>query len=97
MNALQKFRKRPVEIEAIRVTPHNTREVANWVNGEPDAYKKGYAGRAYPDIGGVEIPVLPDQKHVRANWGDWVIRGVSGEFYPCEQDVFAATYEAVSE
>lgn len=29
----------------------------------------------------------------RANPGDWIIRGVKGEFYPCKPDIFAATYE----
>ncbi|KKK69167.1 hypothetical protein LCGC14_2936720, partial [marine sediment metagenome] len=29
--------------------------------------------------------------------GDWVIKGVAGEFYPCKPDIFAATYEAVTE
>jgi len=29
------------------------------------------------------------------SWGDWIIRGVKGELYPCKPDIFAATYEAV--
>ena len=32
---------------------------------------------------------------MRANPGDWIIRGVKGEFYPCKSDIFEATYEAV--
>jgi hypothetical protein len=31
-----------------------------------------------------------------ASPGDWIIRGIKGEFYPCKPDIFAATYEAVS-
>jgi hypothetical protein len=32
---------------------------------------------------------------MRADLGDWIIRGVQGEFYPCKPDIFAATYEPV--
>lgn len=32
---------------------------------------------------------------MRADPGDWIIRGVQGEFYPCKPDIFAETYEAV--
>jgi hypothetical protein len=34
---------------------------------------------------------------MRAEVGDWIIRGVKGEFYPCKPDIFAATYEPVDE
>lgn len=34
---------------------------------------------------------------MRANVGDWIIRGVAGEFYPCKPDIFAATYEPVAD
>ncbi|MFE7744418.1 hypothetical protein [Nocardia sp. NPDC057455] len=91
---VRRFRKKPVEIEAIQVTPHNCAAVADWVNGRPGAYKAGYAGKAYPDIGGVEIPTL--EGVMRAAWGDWVIKGVQGEFYPCKPDIFAKTYNEVS-
>lgn len=33
----------------------------------------------------------------RIDWGDWIIRGVAGELYPCKPDIFEATYEAVEE
>jgi hypothetical protein len=34
---------------------------------------------------------------MRADVGDWIIRGVAGEFYPCKPDIFAATYEPVED
>ena len=47
---------------------------------------------------------MPDAAHVhtlegplRVSYGDWIIRGVKGEFYPCKPDVFAMTYEPVDE
>lgn len=40
---------------------------------------------------GLVIPTLEGDHH--ASVGDWIIRGVKGEFYPCKPDIFAATYE----
>ena len=34
---------------------------------------------------------------MRVDLGDWIIRGIAGEFYPCKPDIFAATYEPVEE
>lgn len=44
-----------------------------------------------PDL--LEIVTL-EGKHL-VSWGDWIIRGVKGELYPCKPDIFAATYEKV--
>jgi hypothetical protein len=41
----------------------------------------------------VEIPTM--EGLMRADRGDYVIRGVKGEFYPCKPDIFALTYESV--
>lgn len=76
---LRKFRKRPITIEAIRVEEGNLEEVARWCNGTAVE-------------GGVQIYTI-DDNIAHANFGWWVIRGVKGEFYPCEPGVFAATYE----
>ena len=45
--------------------------------------------------GGAVIPTL--EGVMRASLGDWIIKGVKGEFYPCKPDIFAATYDAVNE
>lgn len=47
---------------------------------------------ALPDL--LEIVTL-EGKHL-VSWGDWIIRGVKGELYPCKPDIFAATYEKVT-
>ena len=90
-----KFRKKPVVIEAWQVAPDDdqTRQVPPaWlilalVSGECVALIGG----------GVEVRTLEDgadgrAKHV-ADVGDWIIRGIKGELYPCKPDIFAATYE----
>lgn len=85
MSAPQKYRKRPVVIEARQFDLADYDEacdVAAWCGGEP-----------VDD--GCKIPTL--EGAMLASPGDWIIRGVQGEFYPCKPDIFAATYEAVSE
>ena len=48
-----------------------------------------------PPLGELYIPTL-EGTHT-AKPGDWIIRGVKGEFYPCKPDIFAATYDKVEE
>lgn len=83
-----KFRKKPVVIEAMQV-PMNRRElgtsVVQWL------YVHECQNWCATDDGGIDIETLEGRMH--ANPGDWIIRGVKGEFYPCKPDIFAATYE----
>jgi hypothetical protein len=80
----QKYRKKPVEVEAIRFDSTNQREIAAWmgiVNYDPNARLIHIA-----TLEGVMV----------AQPGDWIIRGVKGEFYPCKPAIFQATYEEVT-
>ena len=79
-----KYRKKPVEVEAIQVKSNNISEVIEAL-GE-DTFFIDRAGR-------IVIKTLEGQ--MRANVGDWIIKGIKGEFYPCKPDIFEATYEAV--
>jgi len=81
-----RFRKRPVEITAIRLTPESFKEVVEWA--QPFV-------AAGEDEHGLFVVIRTLEGDVRARDGDWVIRGVVGEFYPCRADIFARTYEAV--
>lgn len=89
-----KFRKKPVEIEAYefqsRVGP-DTRPA--WLM---DAVARGdvvfHPARRGP--GHLTIKTLEGE--MRAEVGDWIIRGIKGELYPCKPDIFAATYEPVT-
>lgn len=80
-----KFKKRPVVIEAIQLefTTTSQQECINFTGGKA---KKGFAGS-------VIIPTL--EGNMTANTGDWIIKGVNGEFYPCKPLIFAKTYEPV--
>jgi hypothetical protein len=94
---MAKYRKKPVVIEAIRNTGE-WRPVVAWLESF------GLGGMAFqpgevPPItrvagGGLNIGTL--EGTMRADVGDWIIRGVKGELYPCKPDIFAATYEEVT-
>ena len=80
-----KYRKRPVVIEAMEpLTIDNYEEIAAWCDG----------GVGFPRpiiyISTLEGLMLADA-------GDYVIKGVQSEFYPCKPEIFAETYEAVEE
>ena len=79
------FRKKPVEIAALQWTGDSAamrRSVHAFVDAEID--ERG---------GELKIKTLEGWMHVSP--GDWIIKGVAGEFYPCKPDIFEATYEAV--
>jgi hypothetical protein len=85
---MPKFRKKPVVIDAVQFTHPNKND------GEMLAHLEGCIGwHATSD--GIVIPTL-EGDHL-ASPGDWIIRGIKGEYYPCKPDIFDATYEPVSE
>ena len=81
-----RYRKKPVVIEARRFTHDNGEEIAEWCGGTPirDPLRR---------VDFIEIPTLEGRMTARA--GDYIIKGVHGEFYPCKPDIFEATYEPV--
>lgn len=78
-----KYRKKPVVIEALQWTGDNRDEIKAW-SGATDWYYR-------PEL---VIPTL--EGNMSAYPGDWIIKGVKGEFYPCKPDIFEATYDPVS-
>ena len=99
----RQFTKKPVTIQAIQWTGRNLREVIAFTDGPPDTRSAhaGMAWDAYVDLvarDGLMIYTLEDGPDRRAKHfadiGDWIIRGVKGELYPCKPDIFEATYEA---
>jgi len=103
-----KFRKKPVVIEAMQFDGswQSGLDVMRWGSGayfvgEGYEHEMRGAGELDGSTGNVlndamaflVIPTLEGDH--RANRGDWIIRGVAGEFYHCINDVFQLTYEAV--
>ncbi|NCC96422.1 MAG: hypothetical protein EOM02_06225 [Synergistales bacterium] len=81
-----RYRKKPVEVEAFRWTGgQDQTEDPVWI---VEAIKKGVVSVSYPYL---YINTL-EGVH-KANPGDYIIRGVKGELYPCKPDIFEATYE----
>ena len=87
---MPQFRKKPVVIEAFQnvVTGH-TQAFPTWLF---EALTSGNITAVSDDA--LDIHTL--EGTMRADKGDWIIRGVKGELYPCKPDIFAATYEPVS-
>ena len=89
------FAKKPVTIAALQWTGKNLREVITFTDGPPDTRTThaGMAWEAYADLvarDGLKIYTLEGK--MLASPGDWIIRGVKGEYYPCKPDIFEATY-----
>lgn len=83
------YRKKPVVIQAIQLGKANAEEIAEWCGGQvveeinPHDETERFVGINIPTLEGV----------MRASEGDYVIKGVKGEFYPCKPHIFAETYE----
>lgn len=79
---MPKFRKKPVIIEAVCWNGSNNQEIEDFVNDAIIIVE--------PDL---YIETL--EGIMMASTGDWIIKGVKGEFYPCKPDIFEQTYELV--
>lgn len=92
----KKYRKRPVVIEAMQFTGHNSTEIEGWFLGLGKCNEFAVVG-IYPGNEGKIILINTLEGIMEALPGDYIIKGVKGEFYPCKPDIFAKTYEAVEE
>ena len=98
-----KYRKKPVEVEAIQLTKENIASVYKFVYGidaiklfntmaedrwevyEQDVKEKGFK----------LMTLESDGQTQTASIGDYIIKGIAGEFYPCKPEIFEKTYENV--
>ena len=95
---IKKYIKKPVQIEAIQLKENNIIEVFDFLDGAN--YKENKSVEELQDFsqmilkqGYIEIETL--EGIMKANFGDYIIKGIKGEFYPCKPDIFQATYEEV--
>ncbi|MEC3770735.1 hypothetical protein [Bacillus velezensis] len=88
---MAKYRKKPVEIEAVKFedTAHSITDISNLAGGRTIVYS--YQSE-YPTL---TIQTLEGE--VIAQVGEYIIRGIEGELYPCNPDIFEKTYEKVSD
>lgn len=85
-----KFRKKPVVIEAMKLTRNLAEVVGKWI-GRENICGMGL-GEFHEDACYIEIKTL--EGTMTASEGDWIIKGIKGEFYPCKPDIFEASYES---
>ncbi len=108
MSENMKFRKKPVVVEAKEFAGDTAKlhQVYLWIEENTEGSFEPMAvieGRKPCPASGVSIDPRDGRLMIatlegfhHANIGDWIIRGVQGEFYPCKPDIFAATYEQVT-
>ena len=87
---MPKYRKKPVVIEAIQFidTPERLEELSNFIDNQ--LLRVDYKN---PDKPVLKLQTLEGER--LASVGDYTIKGVKGEFYPCKPDIFEITYEPV--
>ena len=87
-------RKKPVEIECIKFTGDNISELKNFVGDDLVVsflqIDDPWSGQSDPDF---SIRTL--EGDMKISKGDFIIKGVNGEFYPCKPEIFEKTYEVV--
>lgn len=90
-----KYVKKPIEIEAFRFDGDMKDKDGEWY--VPDWAVKAYENGTlfYKDAGELYVKTLEGDLHVSV--GDYVLRGVEGELYPCRADIFQKTYSRVQE
>lgn len=81
----ERWRKKPVVVDAVQLTDANAELVRDWVS------RNGGQCRLNSDPTQLDIVTL--EGTMAANPGHFVIRGVRGEFYPCDPEIFEETYE----
>lgn len=91
---MPKYRKKPVVIEAIQYNGlEDYLEICKWINQSDNTLSADEVVEFRSPI----MLVNTLEGTMAANPGDYIIKGVQGEFYPCKTDIFGATYEAVEE
>ena len=81
---VKKYRKKPVIIEAIQWDGKNLSKIDKFMGG-------------IVEIKVITLVIHTLERDMEASIGDYIIKGVNGEFYPCKPDIFAKTYEEVTE
>ncbi len=84
---VQQYTKKPVTIEAIQLTRESFNECINFLNGNVDRTSCSF---------NVWIEIKTLEGITRANEGWYIIKGVKGEFYACEPEIFEMTYSNAS-
>jgi hypothetical protein len=90
---MPKFRKKPVAIEAMQLPAEGedaSNELIDWLHADAGSreFESSYNGA---------LLIHTLEGTMEASPGDWIIKGIKGELYPCKPDIFEATYEPVED
>lgn len=91
---LKKYIKRPIVIEAIQIHG-NVSEIKDFIAENGDAYIEVSAYDAGKGIPHTIVTIHTLEGDMFATDGDYIIKGINGEFYPCNKDIFEKTYDEV--
>lgn len=97
---MKHYRKKPVVIEAIRLEDnyksiYDAVEFVFNIGMETSIFGANATVRDVIEKNGLDIPTLEGTMH--ASFGDYIIKGLRGEFYPCKPDIFEASYELLTQ
>jgi hypothetical protein len=94
------YRKKPVVIEAFQMTRERRADNKDWPIWLHDAWNKEWMedgavfGENRPDSDGTDALCVQTLEGVmRVGWGDYIIKGIKGELYPCKEDIFLGSYD----
>jgi hypothetical protein len=90
-----KYRKKPVVIEAIQYNGKNAWVIEGWSN--KNVYASPVAEPDEKNPSGAYLQINTLEGIMTAIPGDYIIKGIKGEFYPCKPDIFEQTYEIVED
>lgn len=93
---VKRYVKKPVEVTAIQWTGKNQSEIEQFIDNSSLQWEYMNAVRVVgvtPPVPDLHIKTLEGMMH--ASVGDYIIRGLGGEFYPCKPDIFLATYDII--
>ena len=91
---MAKYVKKPVEVEAIQIHG-NVNEISAFIGDNGEAYIEDSAWQVGKGIPHTIVTIHTLEGDMRAIDGDYIIKGVKGEFYPCRKDIFEQTYDMV--
>ncbi len=94
---IRRYRKKPVIVEAVQLDNINVPCVVRWIGEDKakmnlESIAAWKLGKAPPIF---SVTIYTRESHMKAMPGDYIIKGVHGEFYPCKPDIFEKTYEPV--
>jgi len=86
-----KFRKKPIVIEAMKYYSGEEDKIIYWAHSELHPSTNSIITKDY----GPTLKIRTLEGYINASPGDWIIKGIQNEFYPCKPDIFEKTYEEV--